>query len=339
MPHRMILVTGGSGFLGQYLIRDLLAAFPEANIRCIDLHTNPYPVRNWSTEPRLEVKTGIDICRANDWAEMLDGIDTVIHLAGLVSPALRDRKALERVNVEGTRVVIDAVEERGTPHLVIIGSVASLGYGDDKYHPVNEDFQFDWRLAQRKKKFYALTKHQAHELAKTYRQDGHPVLVVHPGLMFGPGDYKNTVKLIRAIRAGKLIAAPPGGTNIVDVRDVSRGITNLLKKGITDGDYLLSGWNMTMHELFSIIARVQGIVAPRMVIPRYLLPLLYWGVRGLEMAKFLRLDLSSSDLDSSFRFRYFDHSKVTAAIDWQPEISFEETVRDTVMWMKDREIY
>ncbi len=338
MPHKHILITGGTGFLGQYLTRDLLAAFPEADIRIIDLIANPYPLQNWSTEPRVEIRTGFDICRTDDWAEALDGIDTVIHLAGLIRSSPRDRPAMEKVNVEGTRVVINAVEARGIPHLVTIGSVASLGYGDDKGHPINEEFQFDWRIARRKKKYYPLTKHAAVELAWNYRHRGHPVLVVHPGLMFGPGDHTNTVKMIRAVRAGKMAFAPPGGTNVVDVRDVSRGLTALLQAGITDGDYLLSGWNLTINEVFSTIARTTNSAAPKMVIPRYLLPLLYWGVRVVEMVNPGRMDLSASDLDSSFRFRYFDHGKATAAIDWRPEITFAETIQDAVNWMRDHEV-
>ena len=76
--------------------------------------------------------------------------------------------------------------------------------------------------------------------------------------MFGPGDYRNTAPLIRAIGKGRVPVFPPGGTNVVDVRDVVRGIIAVLRHDIRQGNYLLSGWNLTMKEITAIIAGATG---------------------------------------------------------------------------------
>ncbi len=338
MSFKTVLLTGGCGFLGQHLVRDLLREFPEVHLRIIDLQPNPFARFNFSSDNRVEVRLGLDICDLQAIRDAFQGVEVVVHLAGLVSPSLKDRVALERVNVQGTRNVLRASREHDVSLFIHISSVAGLGYNNDPRHPADETFRFDWAVARRKNKYYMLTKHLADQEVEACRRDGSAAVILYPGLMFGPGDYRNTANMIRAVDQGKIPAIPPGGTNVADVRDVARGIVAVLKHDLRDGNYLLSGWNLTFKEIFHTIAGETGGKAPRLTLPRALRPLLYWVLRAGESIAGSRLDLSASELDSSFRYRYFDHSRARSSFGWSPSISFEQTIADTYAWMRENDL-
>ena len=113
-----------------------------------------------------------------------------------------------------------------------------------------------------------LTKHLADVEVEKARKKELNVAVVYPGLMFGPGDLANTSKLIKAIKNRKIPLNMPGGTNITDVRDVAKGITTVLKKGVNDGNFLLSGYNLTFKEVNKTIAQALGVKPPKITLPK-----------------------------------------------------------------------
>ncbi|UCH63232.1 MAG: NAD-dependent epimerase/dehydratase family protein [Fidelibacterota bacterium] len=338
MSLKTVLLTGGCGFLGQHLIRDLLQEFPEVCLRIIDLQSNPFALFDFSSDNRVEVCLGLDICDMQAIQDAFQGMEVVVHLAGLVSPSLKDEAALKRVNVQGTRNVVQASREHDVSLFIHISSVAGLGYNNDPLCPADETFRFDWAIARRKNKYYMLTKHLADQEVEICRRDGLAAVILYPGLMFGPGDYRNTANMIRAVDQGKIPVIPPGGTNVADVRDVARGIVAVLKHDLRDGNFLLSGWNLTFKEIFYTIAGETNGKAPRLILPRALRPLLYWVLRAGESITGSRLELSASELDSSFHYRYFDHSRAKSSFGWSPAISFEQTIADAYAWMRENDL-
>mgnify|MGYP001975920639 CR=1 FL=1 len=329
-----ILLTGGCGFLGQHVTQYLLDAFPEGRIRIIDLAANPLAYVDFSGEPRVETHLGLDIRDLASIQDAFQGVDAVVNLASVVSPSLRSRDRLEEVNVVGTRNVLAAAEAAGVDRFVQVSSAAALGYTDDPLTPADESFEFDWSIAHAKNKFYMLSKYRADVEVEASRRNGLASVIVYPGLMFGPGDHHNTAKLIRSIKAGKVVASLPGGNNVVDVRDVGRGIVTILQQGVREGNYLLSGWNLTFDHIIRTIAAEVGARPPRMILPAGLRPLLYWTFWLAESLNRRELDLSASDTDSAFRFRYFDNSKAKRALGWEPAYTFEHTIADALVWME-----
>ena len=140
---------------------------------------------------------------------------------------LKDKENLFKVNVEGTKNVLQCSYDNKVKNFIHISSVAALGYKDSKTEFVDETYKFDWDLARRRKKYYMLTKHLADLEVKKYK-DKMRATILYPGLMFGPGDLKNSAKLIQAIKDNKIPYNMPGGTNIIDVRDVAQGIVAAL---------------------------------------------------------------------------------------------------------------
>ncbi len=333
-----ILLTGGCGFLGQYLTQYLLDSFPDAQIRIIDIVANPYARIDFSAESRVQTRLGLDICNLASIQDAFLGVDVVVNLASLISSSLREDDLLEKVNVLGTRNVLAAAQTGGADLFIQVSSVAALGYNNDPLNPVDEAFEFDWSIARARNKFYMLSKYRADLEVEASRRNGMAAVIVHPGLMLGPGDYRNSAKMIRAVAAGKVVISLPGGTNVVDVRDVGRGIVAVLQHGLRDGNYLLSGWNLTLNEIFRVIAAEVDARPPRITLPASLRPFVYWGVWLAESLTRRRLDLSASDADSAFRFRYFDNGKAKRSLGWEPAYTFQQTIADALAWMKSRGI-
>lgn len=334
MELKNILVTGGCGFLGQYLIKDLLSSFPKADIRVLDLRENKYNLFDHEKNSRVKVLLGKDITDYDSIKNDFKDIDCVIHLAGIVSFSLKDEDLLKKVNVEGTKNVLKAASSNKVKKFLHISSVAALGYNDDKNKPINEKFKFNWEIAEKKKKYYMLTKHLADiVIEKSYDKSDMDIVVLYPGLMFGPGDVTNSAKLINAIKDKKIPFNMPGGTNIVDVRDVSKGIISAVKNGKKKEDYLLSGHNLTFKTVNNTIANELDVKAPKLVLPRCLNGILFKILLVVENKAKNKLQLTADNLDSAFKYRYFSNKKAEQNLKWSPKITFERTIKDTIKWM------
>jgi dihydroflavonol-4-reductase len=324
-----ILITGGCGFLGHYLIKDIKKTFPKAKIKILDLRENPiesYRIK----DSNVKISLGKDITSLTSIKNEFKGIDTVINCAGLVSFSLKDKDHLYKVNVEGTKNVLKSAFESNVKKFIHISSVAALGYKDSKNGLVNENFKFDWSMAERKNKYYMLTKYLADIEVKKYSAKMN-TLILYPGLMLGPGDLKNSMRLIQAIKNRRIPFNMPGGTNIADVRDVANGIVLAMKNENT-GNFVLSGHNLLFSDSNRIIAEVVGEKPPSRTLPRFLNPLLYYILLNIERIK-PNLELTADNIDSSFKYRYFDNSKAMKEFNWQPEIDFKVTIQDTYNWL------
>lgn len=332
-----ILITGGCGFLGQYLVKDLLESFPNSSIKVLDLRRNQMPVIDHSKNTRVKTLLNKDICDYESIKSDFEDVDTVIHLAGIVSFSIKDRDLLQKVNVEGTKNVLKAVNENKVKNLIHISSVAALGYNDKKNNPINETYKFDWKIAKSKKKYYMLTKHLADvEIEKNAKFNA---LILYPGLMFGPGDVTNSARLIKAIQDRKIPFNMPGGTNIIDVRDISKGIIETMKNKIQKGNYLLSGYNLDFNEVNSTIANLLKVKPPKHTLPRFLNPLMFRLLLWVEIFSKKKLELTADNVDSAFKYRFFSNNKAEKEFGWKSKISFKQTIKDTIDWMNKNDLF
>ncbi|MGE4286892.1 MAG: NAD-dependent epimerase/dehydratase family protein [Phycisphaerae bacterium] len=327
-----LLVTGGCGFLGVHFIERLLAQFPEAQVKVIDLRCPedlPYSVQ---ASGRVVIRTGRDICRLHSIENDFKDIDVVVHLAGLVSFALKDKARLYEVNTSGSANVAKLAKAAGVRKFVHISSVAALGYGDT-HTPVNEDFDFDWSIARKYNKHYSLSKHFADaEIASILGEEN--VITLYPGLMLGPGDFTNSPKLINSLALGKVPKNMPGGTNVVDARDVAQGICDVLKKGISSGRFLLAGDNLTYEQINTQICKAVNVSAPAKTMSLSMEKPLYYLLLLAEKIM-PNIPVTADNVHSAFKLRYFDNTKAVSELGWKRQYDFARTITDTVKWMEE----
>lgn len=259
----MILLTGATGFLGQYLIDSLLAAGHE--VRVLVRGANERKLPAWAK--LVEVVDG-DILDPLVLHKSLEGIDAVVHAAAMVSFAKRDTEKLLKINVEGTANLVDACLEVGQPRFVHVSSIASIGRtsGNDL-----ADEDTPW-LPQQAQSAYAKSKRKAEREVYRGMAEGLDVVMVNPGVILGAGDWtKGTPQLFASVHKG-LRYCPNGRNGWVGAKDVAEACRHLLEGPIYNGArYILVGENADYLSVFGKMARALGVEGPRATLPRWVL--------------------------------------------------------------------
>lgn len=318
---KRLVITGGFGFLGRHLIDEIAGDNPELAITAVDLQAAPALSRDG-----VRYRGGVDVGSQESLEHAFSGADAVLHLAALVSFWSGDRDRLFRVNQIGTRNVARACVNVGVRRLVHVSSVAAIGFTDREDEPASEDLEFDW--SQVGDKHYMLSK-RASELELRIASDaGIAVSIANPGLMYGPGDRTN-LPLFRAVQSGRMAFVPPGGTNVVDVRDVAAGLRLLLLSGERDERFILGGHNLRFTEIVRTISAALRTSHEPLRLPSCFRAPLRGAVAAFEAVWPKRPALTADHVDSSFRFRYFSSRKAARRLGWRARISFSTTVADS----------
>jgi len=328
-----ILITGGCGFLGQYLTHELLKNKIH-KIKVLDLKENENKVYDF--KDRVEYVFEKDVVDFKAIKDEFQNIDVVFHLAGFVSFWMGHEEQLFSVNELGTRNVLQACLDNNVKQVIYVSSVAALGFNNKKDEPVNEEFEFDWKRA--KGKHYMISKYKGELSALEYADKGLNCIIASPGSMYGPGDVANSSRLIKAIKERKVPFNMPGGTNILDVRDVAKGLVKVMEKGRKGERYILSGYNYPFRKMNLIIAESAGVQPPQRTLPKIFHRPLYILFLIIEKLSRDHPKLTSDMIDSSFVFRYFDNSKARRELDWEPAIPYSQTIRDTFDWLNKNQL-
>ena len=263
-----VFVTGANGFVGSHIVWELLhrghevTALVGADIDNHLLAGMPVKVRDFDLRDRASVRSA------------LDGADAIIHSAACYAFWKPDPREIYRVNVDGTRHVLDAARDLGVRKVVYTSSTATLSpifrIPDDRDVPGDEEGVFDIRLFRG---HYKMSKAMAEMVALRAAARGLPLVITHPTTVIGAGDCRPTPSgsMIQHYINGHMKVFVEMAQNVVDVRDVALGHVLALEKGAPGERFGLGGDNLTMRELLAILAELTGIPAPRIALP---LPLL-----------------------------------------------------------------
>jgi dihydroflavonol-4-reductase len=247
------LVTGAAGFIGSHVAATLAAS--GAQVLAFDLRAPG------ELPPGVEFMQG-DLLDRGAVARAVSGCDAVFHLAALYSYARADAAAMERVNVEGTRIVLE--EARGR-RIVHTASCATCGPVPGRAAS-ESDAPARWELRVP----YKRTKIAGERLALEAAASGADVVVVNPTTPVGPGDRGPTPtgRMVADVASGRARAyLARSALNIVAVEDVARGHLLAHEHGRSGRRYLLGGENLTMREVFAAICDAVGRPVPRIAVP------------------------------------------------------------------------
>jgi len=254
-----ILITGADGLLGANLVRELLS-------RGYSVRAVIQPGSKSVTLDKLPIeKVECDLLDDGDrLLEAISGCGAVIHAA-----AITDMWAAPdltwRVNLDGTKKVLDACVKAGIKKILYVGSASSFQFGTIE-RPGDEEAPFPRGY---KGFAYMESKFKASQLVKEYaRRHGLWVVVVCPTFMFGPYDSRpSSGELIRQFVIRQLKFTTKGGRNFVYVGDVAKAAVNALEKGQSGSSYILGGENLTYSDFFGKVAKKAGIAPPMIVLP------------------------------------------------------------------------
>jgi dihydroflavonol-4-reductase len=251
-------VTGGTGFIGSRVVQRLrdrgddvvvLARRPE---KAADLDA--------------EIIQG-DLSDADAIRRGVEGCQAVFHIAAdyRVGMPKEKRESMYDSNVRGTERVLDAAADAGVDRVVYVSTVNAFGNTNgrvvDETYTRNESDGFV--------SYYDETKYRAHKLAQDRAAQGAPIVIVQPGLVYGPGDHAIVGTMIEQASTGKMPAKafPELGLNMVFVDDVADGIMLAHDKGQAGESYVLGGEITTQGEMIDAAARIGGKKPPRMTVP------------------------------------------------------------------------
>jgi len=313
-------VTGGTGFVGRHLIDHLLAHGYEvtALVRTFERAlTLPRGVR---TVPG-------DVTQPESLRAGMPGADVVFHVAALykIGVGAKERARMQRINVEGTRQTLEAAVELGVPKIVYTSTVGV--YGNTQGQLVDETYKAEGSSFESE---YERTKYLAHyEVAVPLQQRGAPLVIVCPGMVYGPGDTSQWGRVLRLYASRRLpvMIGPDNALTWAHVDDIVAGHYLAAEKGRLGETYILAGPALTYREFFAAAEHATGLPAPREWLPTQL-------ARGLARL-FERLHPSTAETMRNLAgVSYLARAdKARRELGWEPR-SVEEGMRGAFEWLK-----
>ena len=244
-------LTGATGFVGGVLARRLRDGG----------HDVVALVRDPARAGRL-AGLGVELV-AGDLSDNLaleqvcTGADGFFHVAGWYKVGSRNPREGWRVNVDGTRNALDAAQRAGVPRVVYTSTLAVNS--DTGGAVVDESYRFTGKHLST----YDETKAAAHDVALEFAAAGLPVVVVMPGLVYGPGDTALTGSLIRNVVAGRTVVVPARcAVCWGHVEDIAAGHVLAMSKGVPGSSYMLAGPPARLVDGLRRVASIAGAKRP-----------------------------------------------------------------------------
>jgi nucleoside-diphosphate-sugar epimerase len=244
-------ITGATGFVGGVLAKQLRVAGHEvrASVRSLEK-------AGWLDSLGVKLFKG-DVTDKDSMREAMSGTDGVFHVAGWYKIGARNKSDGVRVNINGTRNVLELMQELKIPKGVYTSTCAINSNTHGKI--VDENYRFNGKHLSE----YDRTKAIAHDIAAEYIANGLPLVIAMPGLIYGPGDTSSLRDNLLDFLKGKLPALPSkNGYSPVHVDDVARGHILAMEKGRSGESYIIAGDAHSVVEMFGIASRVSGRRAP-----------------------------------------------------------------------------
>jgi NAD+-dependent farnesol dehydrogenase len=323
----IVLLTGGTGFLGKSVARALAA-------RGHALRVLARPTSDLRGLPATaEVVVG-DVTDADAMVRAARGCGAVCHMAALVRMWTPDRESFDRVNVSGLRNALAAAREAGA-RLVYTSSFIAVGpTGPD---PADESQRHPGRGYRND---YERTKALADGLASEAAAAGQDVVTLYPGVVYGPGDLTDgnlVAKMVADHLRGRLPGIIGPGDRLWSyafVEDVALGHASALERGQAGQRYFLGGDNVTMNGLFAALAKVAEVAPPRRHIPYVAASLL-----GFAMWTWAELTGHPPQLTHEVVNVFREHWAYSSA-KAERELGYrrtplEEGLRRTVAWLRE----
>jgi dihydroflavonol-4-reductase len=325
-PDDLVLVTGGSGFLGSAVVRALIAR--GARVRAL--------VRSSSPPDNLraldcEIAAG-DLTDQESLKAAMRDVRYLFHVAADYRFWARDPSVILRVNVDGTRSLMQEALSAGVERIVYTSSVAALRVAGAK-SPVDETAPL---RAEEAIGAYKRSKTLAERLVEDMILcDKLPAIIVNPTTPIGPRDIKPTPtgRILLDAARGRIPAFVDTGLNFAHVDDIAEGHLLAFERGRIGERYILGGENVLLHELLAVIAGVVGRRAPRLKLPRVPLFPLAFGAEAIARLTGKEPLLTVDGLRLARYRMFFTSAKAERELGYRSR-PYQEGVVDALAWFR-----
>jgi dihydroflavonol-4-reductase len=316
------LVTGGTGLIGSHVTRALVARGDRVRVARRERS---------KLDNIADLDVELCLCDVTDRRQVrraLEGVDRLFHVAGMTS--LRaGADAMFRLNVQGTRIVLEEALRAGVQRVVFTSSVAAIG-------PAPRGTRADERQVFRAGRFglpYVNAKHEAEREALSLAAAGLPVVIVNPAHVFGRGDlHRSSTELVRRFLCRQIPAYVDGALCIVDAEDVARGHLLADERGVVGERYILGNRNFTLDRLFADLGRISGVEPPAVKLPVAAALALARAAEALPGPP----ALTQGEVRIASLWWAFSSAKAKRELGYAPG-HHEDTLERTIAWYRERE--
>lgn len=312
--HKLLLAAIGKGYSVQALVRKQLPQLPLMQ--------------------QVQYKAG-DITDFDSVMKAMDGCDAVMHAAGMTRLWHKDRSVFYKVNVEGTRNVLNAACHHGVKRLVFTSTCAVLGPSANlplvESDPRVTAFEND----------YEISKHCAEELVKEYSRKGLFAVIVCPARVYGNGlntDGNPITKLIERTLKRKLAFVPSAKNvlgNYAFVDDVVEGHFLAMQKGLGGEKYILGGENLSYQQFFETIQQAANEKIRLIAVPKPVLKLAGAFAYGSVLLTRKHIHLTPKTIDRLFQNRALSCEKAIRQLGYKIT-PFKTALYQTIQQLKSK---
>ena len=323
---KKILITGGTGFLGTHLVRQFLDAGAK------NLRVMASSVPEWMTGAGVEAFAG-SVTKKDDVAAATRNCEAIYHLAGKVSFAYDGAAQMNKIHVEGTRLLCEAAKENGVKNFILASSsgtsaITEDGEITDETYPQPVEILTKWP-------YYASKYYQEKTALRAFQDKGERLVILNPSLLLGEGDERlSSTKIVLDFMAQKLPITPSGGVNFVDARDAANAFLNALERGSHGERYLLGAVNWTVAEFFGRLERLSGVSAPMFSVPKRVAIAGSNFISSLYKTFERRAPFEASEVEMGEYFWYFDSAKAEEELGFTTRDPME-TLQDTIKYLRE----
>lgn len=268
MKDKHILITGGTGVLGIYIVEALLADGFE-NIEVFS-RSGGNDSLSFANHPNLTFTQG-DIAELHPLTEAIERSDYIIHAAAIVSFHPKKFDLMHSINVEGTANVVNISLEANVKKVIHISSIAAIGRSE-KNNTISESTTWN---NSKYNSYYGITKYLAEQEVWRANYEGLNMAIINPSLIIGGKTWDQSSLQIFEKVYNSLPFYTSGSTGIVDVQDVAKMTLYLLKSDINGERFIASGGNISYKDLFQKMASFMGRKAPQKLAPKWIMSL-FW---------------------------------------------------------------
>jgi dihydroflavonol-4-reductase len=324
-PEGRILITGGTGFLGKHVVRQLIDA-GETSLKVLASR-----VPEWMKDAGVKAVEG-SVTDAETCARACKNVTAIFHLAGKVSRDNDDAVEMNRVHLAGTRLLCDAAKEAGVETMILASSSGTIAVSEDET-VVDESFPPPVDLLARWA-YYASKFYQERTAQENFDGDGRRLVILNPSLLLGPDDERlSSTKPVLDFLARKIPYCPSGGMNFVDVRDAAAAFITALDKGRHQEKYLLGAENMTFADFFGRLERLSGVAAPSIRVPKKLAVAGSGWISAMYKNWGKASPVAPNEVEQAEHFWYFSSAKAEEELGFSPRDP-QETLNDTITYIR-----
>ncbi|HEX7722064.1 MAG TPA: NAD-dependent epimerase/dehydratase family protein [Pyrinomonadaceae bacterium] len=321
------LITGGTGFLGSHLVRQLVQSGAK------DIRVMATSIPEWLTGLAVDTFEG-SVTSADDVTRAVEGVTEIYHLAGKVSREKDEAREMYKLHVDGTRLLCDAARKTGVQTIVLASSSGTIAVSETGDIVSDETCSPPLDIISRWP-YYASKAYQEMAALERFSGKGLRLVIMNPSLLLGPGDDRlSSTKVVLDFMARKISAVPNGGLNFVDVRDTAEAFRAAMQKGRHGERYLLGAVNWTFVKFFDRLERLTKVASPRLAFPSK------FAIAGAQVIDSLfrqwnfTSPVQADEVAMAEYFWYFNHNKARRELGFTPRDP-GDTLNDTVQYVRE----